>query len=163
MTTAPYSSPTEPGTLRAVRAVLVATLVLGLVGTLAELLLLEHTEDVKQRIPIFLIVSALIVLIWHALERTSLTIRALQVTMIAFVSAGVLGVMLHYRGNVEFELELHPGSMGSRLFLEALMGATPTLAPGTMVQLGLVGLAYTFRHPWREPLPRTDQPSGSMT
>ena len=26
-------------------------------------------------------------------------------------------------------------------------GATPTLAPGAMVELGLLGLAYTYRHP----------------
>ena len=30
---------------------------------------------------------------------------------------------------------------------ERLTGATPALAPGAMVQLGLIGLAYTFRHP----------------
>jgi hypothetical protein len=27
------------------------------------------------------------------------------------------------------------------------MGATPLLAPGIMLQLGLVGLLFTFRHP----------------
>jgi hypothetical protein len=138
-------------TLRAIRAILLATLVLGLAGTLIELYLLEHTEDVAQRIPIFLIAAALIVLAWHAFDPHALAIRALQGTMGSFVAAGALGVMLHYRGNVEFELELHPGSMGGGLFLEALMGATPTLAPGTMIQLGLVGLAYTFRHPFLKP------------
>ena len=33
------------------------------------------------------------------------------------------------------------------LFWEALAGATPTLAPGTMVVPGLLGLACTYRHP----------------
>jgi hypothetical protein len=33
------------------------------------------------------------------------------------------------------------------LFREALSGATPALAPGTMVQFGLLGLLYTYRHP----------------
>ena len=153
----------EPETLRAVRTILAAILVLGLLGILAELLLLEHIEDVNQRIPIFLILSALIVLLWHAAQRTPLTVRALQVTMVAFVAAGALGVMLHYRGNVEFELELHPGTTGGGLFFEALMGATPTLAPGAMVQLGLVGLAYTFRHPCLHDPLRTAPPSGRTT
>lgn len=148
MTAARRSATSQSTTVQAIRAILLATLVLGLVGTVIELFLLEHTEDAPQWIPIFLILAALIVLSWHALARDALTVRALQATMVAFIFAGMLGVILHYRGNIEFELELHPGSRGGGLFLEALMGATPTLAPGTMIQLGLIGLAYTFKHPW---------------
>jgi len=40
-----------------------------------------------------------------------------------------------------------PSLGGSELYMKALMGATPLLAPGTMIQLGLVGLAFAFRHP----------------
>ena len=36
--------------------------------------------------------------------------------------------------------------------LRELRGATPALAPGAMVQLGLLGLAFTFRHPVLETL-----------
>ena len=135
-------------TVASIRAILLAALILGLVATLVELFLLEHVEETAQRIPIFLMVAALIVLGWHGLARDALSVRALQVTMVTFLFAGLLGVILHYRGNIEFELELHPGSRGGGLFMEALHGATPTLAPGTMVQMGLIGLAYTFRHPW---------------
>jgi hypothetical protein len=135
-------------TVASIRGILLAALVLGLVGTVVELFLLEHTEDAPQWIPIVLMFVALIVLGWHGLARDALTVRAIQVTMVAFIAAGVLGVILHYRGNIEFELELHPGSRGGGLFLEALHGATPALAPGMMVQMGLIGLAYTFRHPW---------------
>ena len=67
--------------------------------------------------------------------------------MAAFVIAGVAGVILHYRGNAEFELEMHPAVRGFDLFRDAMMGATPALAPGTMAQLGLLGLASTYRHP----------------
>jgi hypothetical protein len=31
--------------------------------------------------------------------------------------------------------------------LKTITGATPVLAPGSMVLLGLVGFAYTYRHP----------------
>ena len=54
---------------------------------------------------------------------------------------------LHYRGNAEFELEMMPALGGLDLFWKSMQGATPALAPGAMVQIGLVGLAYCFRHP----------------
>ena len=36
---------------------------------------------------------------------------------------------------------------GWELVLESLTGALPALAPGTMIYLGLLGWAATFRHP----------------
>jgi hypothetical protein len=36
---------------------------------------------------------------------------------------------------------------GLKLFKAAITGATPALAPGSLIQMGLLGLAYTFRHP----------------
>ncbi|MFB3131882.1 MAG: hypothetical protein ACE10K_05095, partial [Rhodothermales bacterium] len=47
----------------------------------------------------------------------------------------------------EFELEMYPTLKGLELFWESIKGATPALAPGTMIQLGLLGWAYTYRHP----------------
>jgi hypothetical protein len=64
-----------------------------------------------------------------------------------YVAAGVLGVYLHLRGNFEFERERDPSLGGSALLWEAMRGATPALAPGALAQLGLVGLAFAFRHP----------------
>jgi hypothetical protein len=71
--------------------------------------------------------------------------------MVACVIAGCVGLVLHYKGNVEFELEMYPSMAGGELVWKALTGATPALAPGTMVQLGLVGLAFTYRHPALRP------------
>ena len=59
----------ERTTLAVIRGGLVILLVLGLVGLLAELLLLEHIEDPWQRLPIFLIIASLIILGWHAADR----------------------------------------------------------------------------------------------
>jgi hypothetical protein len=42
---------------------------------------------------------------------------------------------------------MSPDVTGWPLFWEAIRGATPALAPGAMVQLGLIGLAFTIRHP----------------
>lgn len=133
--------------LDVVRRILLATLVLGLVGTGLELLLLEHFEDWRQMIPLGLIAAALLVLVWHAVQRGPAPVQVLQVLMLVFVLAGVLGLTLHYRGNAEFEREMYPDLAGMELFRESMMGATPALAPGTMIQLALIGLAYAYRHP----------------
>ena len=135
------------GVLRVVRRILLATLVLGLIGTGLELLLLEHCENWRQMIPLGLIATALLVLAWHGVQRGSAPVHVLQVLMLLFVVAGAIGLTLHYSGNAEFELEMYPDRSSMELFRESMMGATPALAPGTMIQLALIGLAYTYRHP----------------
>jgi hypothetical protein len=67
--------------------------------------------------------------------------------MVLFVGSGMLGVVLHYQGNEEFELEMQPALSGRTLVGKTLTGATPVLAPGSMSLLGVVGLAFTYRHP----------------
>lgn len=147
MSSLPAKRPGETGTVAVVRRLLLVILLVGILGTGAELLLLEHTEDFWQLVPVYLLAASLAVLGWHAVRRGAASVRAFQMTMILFVVSGVVGVLLHYRGNVEFELELHPAASGLELFAEAMKGATPALAPGAMIQLGLLGLAYTYRHP----------------
>lgn len=137
----------ERGALRVVRGVLLAALVLGLVGTGIELLLLEHFEDPAQLIPLGLIAAALVVLAWHGVRGGPAPVHALRVLMGLFVLAGITGLTLHYQGNMEFELEMYPDRAGFELFRETMMGATPALAPGTMIQLALIGFAYTIGHP----------------
>jgi hypothetical protein len=46
---------------------------------------------------------------------------------------------------------MYPDLAGWKLFKDSMMGATPALAPGAMLQIGLVGLAWTFRHPAFKP------------
>ena len=134
-------------TLRAIRWFLMAILLMGLLGTGVELLLLEHTEGLWQWVPLLLIAISLIVLCWGVLRPGPGNIRLLQGTMILFVLSGLVGFILHYQGNAEFELEMYPSLKGRELFWEAIQGAMPTLAPGTMIQLGLLGLVCTHRHP----------------
>lgn len=129
------------------RKLLLLTLIVSLVGTLAELLLLEHFEDAWQWTPIVLLGAALAVLAWHGLERGAASLNVLRGLMVLSMLSGLVGLLLHYKGNVEFELEMYPDLAGWKLFKEAMMGATPALAPGAMMQIGLVGLAWTFRHP----------------
>ena len=74
-------------------------------------------------------------------------LKTFQMLMVLYLLIGLLGVYLHYRGNVEFALERYPTLGGLQLIWKALRGATPALAPGALAQLGLLGLLYTYRHP----------------
>jgi hypothetical protein len=130
-----------------VRRWLAAVFALGALGTATELLLLEHTEEPAQWVPLGAIAAAIVVLAWHAAAPSRASVRAFQLVMLLFAAGGGLGVALHLRGNLEFERELHPEAALAELFQGAMMGATPALAPGTMVLLGSIGLLFAYRHP----------------
>lgn len=138
------------------RWMVLAVFVLGLLGTGGELLFLGHIVGWNQLIPIVLMVMSVLVLAWHALEKRSASLRTFQITMMLFVCAGILGAGFHYGANQEFELEGDPALKGAELFWKVMSGPTPALAPGAMVQLGLLGLIYTFRHPALVQAPKED-------
>ena len=133
--------------LIAIRRMLAAMFLAGSIGTGFELVLLEHIEGVWQNVPLALIGTGCLALGVLVIRPAITWLRAFQLTMWLFVASGAAGVFLHYQGNVEFERELSPDAAGWILFWEALKGATPSLAPGTMTLLGALGLAYTYRHP----------------
>ena len=134
----------EPGRIR---RLLLGLVLLGIVGLAAELVLLEHTEDTLQWVPLVALALGFVLALAVALRPSPGALRAFQGVMAAFVVAGALGVYLHLRGNVEFELESDPALRGFALIWESLRGATPSLAPGALAQLGLLGLTLTYRHP----------------
>ncbi|MGH7454678.1 MAG: hypothetical protein ACRENG_25205 [bacterium] len=144
----PASANAHDATLKTLRGFLLVIFVIGLLGAGAELLLIEHTEDFRQWIPLILMLLSLAVLGWRIAARSRLSLRTFQGVTILFVISGFAGLFLHYQGNVQFELEMYPSLKGVELFMKAIKGTTPpTLAPGTMIVLGLLGLAYTYRHP----------------
>jgi hypothetical protein len=117
------------------------------VGIGVELLLLEHTETLWQIVPLLSIAAGLVSACGVLIGRSPGAIRIHQAVMATFLASGGIGLYLHYKGNSEFELEMYPTMKGIELFKESMMGATPALAPGTMAWLGLLGLAYVYRHP----------------
>lgn len=123
------------------RRLLLAIFVFGSVGVVAELLLLGHFEDALQFVPLVLLAVGVAVGVWHWTQDSSRSTRALQVVLAAFALSGGVGIWLHYSGNVEFEIERDPELGGLGLFAEAMTGATPALAPGTMVLLAAIGFA----------------------
>ena len=116
-------------------------------GTGIELIFLEHFEDPWQWAPIALLGVGLVLGAAVVLRPSRPTVRALQLLMISYVLSAGVGLYLHLKANVEFELELRPTMVNTELIIETLKGAIPALAPGAMVQLGLLGLLACFRHP----------------
>jgi hypothetical protein len=134
-------------TLKAIRSILLVTIVLALVGTGLELLFLGHFEDPLQFIPLALIAAGLLVLGWYAIQQSSASLRIFQLLMALFMIGGIAGIALHASSNIEFATEMYPDIARMELLRKTVAGAIPMLAPGAMVQIGLLGIAYTFRHP----------------
>lgn len=134
-------------TLAGLRRLLGWVLLLGMSGTLLDLLLLQHYEDTIQLVPLGLLGAGIIAVAWHSWARTAASGTAVRLLMVLFIAAGGAGVYYHFAANVEFQRETDPALRGSALVWKALEAKVPpALAPGVMLQLGLVGLAYTYGH-----------------
>jgi hypothetical protein len=133
----------------AMRGIFLALFLLSAFSAGAELLLLGHTESLWQWLPLLLIALSFLALTLHAAIRHAASVRVFQLIMFLFIGSGFVGIWQHYQARAEFKLETNPALSGMNLLWEALTGAAvpPVLAPGIMVQMGLLGLAYTFRHP----------------
>jgi uncharacterized membrane protein len=143
----PPADTDNPGAdgIQVLRVWILGILLLGLLGTVVELVLLGHYEEPLQFVPLVLIAAALPALAWEFSRRDRASRRAVQVLMMLFVVAGFIGFAAHFHGSAEYQLELNP-DMSNRELLEKILRAKapPLLAPGMMLQLGLLGLAYVF-------------------
>jgi hypothetical protein len=134
--------------LELLRRWILAVIALGLAGTVVELILLEHYEQPLQFVPLVLIAAAIGVLAWLVLRYDAASLRALQILMALFVLAGFVGFVAHFVGSAEYQLELDPEMSTGELVEKILHAkAPPLLAPGMMLQLGLLGLAYVYTDP----------------
>ncbi len=127
------------------RGLVLAVLAIGMLGTATELVLLEHYEQVLQLVPVVLIAAALVAIAWRLISGDAASLRAIEIIMMLFVLAGFAGVIAHFHGSAEFQLDLNPSMTGWEL-LEKVMRAKapPLLAPGMMLQMGLLGLIYVY-------------------
>jgi hypothetical protein len=135
-------------TTETLRKAILGIMALGMTGMSAELLLIGHYEDEMQMIPLGSAAAALGLVGWVAFRPGVLALRLLQFVMLVFLGAGITGVTLHFNANAEFQREIDPAIGPAELFWKVVEAtAPPALAPGVMVQLGLLGLVYTYRHP----------------
>jgi hypothetical protein len=134
-----------PTTLESVRRLLLALLLFGMAGTTAELWLMDHFEDWKQLLPFAAMGLSAFTLLWFGFARSAGATRSFRVCMLLLMLAGATGTILHYRANMEFQLEMDPSLSGVALMRKVLHAkAPPALAPGNMALLGLLGLISTL-------------------
>ena len=134
------------GTQSSLRRWILFVLVLGLAGAGLELLLTGHYEDPWQQVPLVLVAASLAVIVWHLAGRSRASVLTLQAAMLLCMAAGVSASRLHFRGAAEFQLEIDPSLSRAALVRKVVrVKAPPLLAPGLMVQLGLLGLVYAHR------------------
>lgn len=132
----------------AARRFLLAILLFGTIGIIAELLLMGHVEDIFQLMPVVLGFVIVVLAVIVAKRPTVGSLRLFQAVMVLTILSGALGAWLHFDVNMEFQLEMDASLTGWNLFQKSILAKSPpALAPGAMAQLGLIGLAYTFRHP----------------
>ena len=136
---------TEDRRLSTISTVILIVLILGMAGLLAELMLIAHYEDVTQWIPLALLAAGLLVVAADFVLARSWTQLIMQLTMVLVIAAGILGVYFHYRGSREFQLEMDSQMRGVTLMWHVLRAKSPpTLAPGSMIQIGILGLGYAY-------------------
>jgi len=133
--------------LSILRRGILALLAFGAAGLIGELVLLEHYEEPQQLIPLVLLALTLASILWHWLDGRKPSLRMFQVVMLLLIIGGTAGLLFHLGANYDFERELNPDSTGMAFWLEVVRGDMPTLAPGTLIQFGLLGLLYGYRHP----------------
>jgi hypothetical protein len=130
---------------RTLRRAVLAVLLFGSIGTLAELFLIGHYDDAWQFAPMVLLGVGILVTGAYLRRPSEALRRVVAGVMWVCIVCGLTGNWLHYQGNVEFEREMYADRAGFELFRESLSGATPVLAPGTMTVIGLFGLVAAWR------------------
>lgn len=147
-------APSPSGEAGALRRLLLALILFGSAGLLLELALLGHYESPWQWAPVGLLIAGLVLGTALWVRPGAATLRGFRLVMLAMVAASVAGMWIHFDSNLELEREMDAAAGGGALFWYAVRGATPTLAPGALAQIGLLGLILTFRHPAARPRPR---------
>ena len=136
-------------TLVTLRRLLLGILLFGLTGTATELLLMGHYEDGWQLIPLIVIGLAMftsVAMIVTGPASLTASTRLFQWSMVLLILGAPIGGVLHYRANMEFKREMDPSLSGFALFASVIRAkAPPSLAPGTLALLGLLGLACGYR------------------
>jgi hypothetical protein len=115
--------------------------------TVFELILLDHTEETLQWIPFIVSGIGLLATLGGWIAPSQIAIRFLRWVMIGVALASLVGIYLHFSGNLAFTREINPSFTLSESIWPAMKGSYPLLAPGILFLAGILGLAATYRHP----------------
>src|SRR6185295_17611821 len=108
----------------------------------------DHYQDYWQMIPLALFGVGAITLIGHVAVENPVTLRAFQAAMLLLMLGGGAGIVFHAQASAGFHGELDwQNQRWHALDVVLHSKVPPSLAPGALVQMGLIGLAATYRHP----------------
>lgn len=133
--------------VRRLRALLLGVLLFGALGLAAELTRVEHWEAPAQWVPLGLLGVIVLATLGIWARPFPAAVKLFRGLMVATLLAGCLGAVLHFRANAIQERQADPTARGPELVDAALSGPAPTLAPGALIQLALLGLVAVYRHP----------------
>ena len=133
--------------LSRLRRFLLALAAFLLVGTLVELIAVQHTQEPMQLVPFALCIVGLVAIATALARPQRKTLLALRMLMIPLALGSLLGVWEHVENNVAFYLEVHGAGTTAQLVAEALGGRNPLLAPGMLALAAVLAAAATYYHP----------------
>lgn len=133
--------------LRRLRLFLFVLAGLVFAGAVVELVLTEHTESPVQWIPFILSGLGIAAILAALIRPQRLTLIALWSVMVLVILGSLVGVYDHLINNIGLELEIRPNATVGDVFMDALKGASPLLAPGMLAVAAIIALAATYYHP----------------
>ncbi len=138
------TAPLEHPTAQTLRRFALTLCLLGVVTTPIELVLMHHYNDKDQIMPfVFLGLAAIgVAAAWF--RPNARVLRGVRVLMVLVVLGSGIGVMEHLKANYR---DATRGGTVPNLIQLVLTGFAPLLAPGILAQVGLLGLAFTYKHP----------------
>jgi hypothetical protein len=116
-------------------------------GTIVELFLAKHYEDLIQFVPFVLCGLGLIAVAAALRRQQRAQLLALRGVMSLLLLGSLIGVYEHLASNFAFELDMRPSAVWSDVWFQALRGAAPLLAPGILAVAAVVAIAATYAHP----------------
>lgn len=117
------------------------------IGTVFELILLEHYTKPLQFIPYILSGAGMIALVLVRVKPVRGTVLALRWVMAAVTAGSLLGMYLHFNANMTFTRSINPTFTYFEALWPAMKGGNPLLAPGILFLAGILGVAITYKHP----------------
>ena len=138
----------ETTVVRMLRRFILAILAFAMAGTFIDLVLLDHDGDVWQMIPLGLLGLAGVALVWSSVGGSAISVRGFQISMTLLLMGGILGTILHGQASAEFHRELDSAASRWQIISTVLRSQVPPIfAPASLMHMGLMGLASTYRHP----------------
>jgi predicted membrane channel-forming protein YqfA (hemolysin III family) len=138
------TAPLEHSSTQTLRRFALALCLLGVVTTPIELVLMHHYNDKDQIMPFIFLGLAAIGVAAAWLRPNARVLRGVRVLMVLVVLGSGIGVFEHLKANYR---DATRGGTVSNLIELVLTGFAPLLAPGILAQVGLLGLAFTYKHP----------------